>query len=239
MLFNENWDDWNSNIPGVLPEYANQNLSAYKYGKSIQSKETEQLCFAPEIIRKIKETPGQEVGTHTYAHYYCLEPGQTPVSFKADLEKSRYLAEKFGVELKSLVFPRNQYNKDYLEICKELNLENVRTNPEAWYWANVQEDSVKQKIFRTGDAYIGLKDKSYKDIPEIYPGIYGQKASRLFRPFTSILLLNNLRLKRIQSEMKTAAQRNEIYHLWWHPHNFGNKPFENLRDLQIILDYYK
>ena len=239
MLFNENWDDWNSNIPGVLPEYANPNLSAYKYGKSIQSKETEKLCFAPEIIRKIKGNPGQEVGTHTYSHYYCLEPGQTPGSFKADLEKSGELAEKFGVELKSLVFPRNQYNQDYLELCRELNLDNVRTNPETWYWANVQEDSVQQKIFRTGDAYIGFNDKSYKDIPEIYPGITGQKASRLLRPFTSILLLNNFRLKRIQSEMKTAAQRNEIYHLWWHPHNFGNKPFENLRDLQIILDYYK
>ena len=61
------------------------NLSPYRYGRSIQSKETEELCFAPDLIRRIKETPGQEIGTHTYSHYYCLEPGQGIESFNADL----------------------------------------------------------------------------------------------------------------------------------------------------------
>ncbi|WP_110688272.1 polysaccharide deacetylase family protein [Salegentibacter sediminis] len=239
MLFNENWDEWNQNIPDILPNYENKKLSAYRNGKSIQSKETEELCFAPDLIRRIKESPGQEIGTHTYSHYYCLEPGQTPESFKADLEKSRELAEKFGIRLESLVFPRNQYNSNYLEVCRETGIGTVRTNPEVWYWKNTQHDSLQQKIFRTGDAYIGMNNKSYRDIPEIAPGITGQKASRLLRPNSGKVFLDKTRLKRIKSEMSAAGMNKEIYHLWWHPHNFGGKPEKSLQELKHLLEHFQ
>ncbi|MGW1455568.1 polysaccharide deacetylase family protein [Salegentibacter agarivorans] len=239
MLFNESWDEWNENIPEVLPEYTNSNLSAYNFGKSIQSKETEKLCFAPELIRLIKDTRGQEIGTHTYAHYYCLEPGQGSQSFRADLKKSVDLTEKFGIEINSLVFPRNQYNVSYLEVCREIGIKTVRTNPQNWYWQNTQKDNLADKIFRTGDAYFGFKDKSYKDIQEIHPGITGHKASRLLRPASGKSIMDKIRLQRILSEMQEAAKNKEIYHLWWHPHNFGGNPDINMQELKIILDEFK
>jgi len=239
MLFNEDWDEWNENIPEILPEFENSKLSAYEYGKSIQSIESEELCFAPDLIRRIKKTPGQESGTHTYSHFYCLEAGQTIESFRADLNKSKELAEKFDIKLKSLVFPRNQYNAEYLEVCRENGLRAVRTNPEVWYWNNTQKDSFQQKLFRTGDAYIGLNNKAYKDIPEISPGINGQKASRLLRANSGKSFLDNSRLKRIKSELSAAARKKEIYHLWWHPHNFGKQPEKNLRELELILAHFK
>lgn len=238
MLFNHGWDEWNQNIPEVLPEYENNYLSAYKFGKSIQRMETEELCFAPELINQIKVTKGQEIGTHTYSHYYCMEPGQTIESFKFDLLKSKELGENIGVKLNSLVFPRNQYNQDYLEVCKEIGLKAVRTNPEVWYWKNTQQDSLQKKIFRTGDAYAGFNNKSYKNIQEIYPGIIGQKASRLLRRHSGNSILDKARLQRIRSEMSTAAKNWEIYHLWWHPHNFGKNPEKNMQDLKDILVYF-
>ena len=239
MLFNENWEEWNQNIPKILPEYVDRNLDAYKYGNSIQNKETEELCFAPDLINQIKDRPGQEIGTHTYSHYYCLEPGQNVDSFNLDLQKSKQLAEKFEIELKSLVFPRNQYNSSYLEVFKDIGLQTVRTNPEVWYWKNTQQDSLQKKIIRTGDAYIGLNNKSYTYIPEIAPGISGQKASRLLRPNSGRNFLDRARIKRIQSEMSSAAKNNEVYHLWWHPHNFGGKPEKNLLELKVILEHFK
>jgi hypothetical protein len=239
MLFNESWEEWNLNIPEVLPGYKNRELSAYSYGKSIQNKETEELCFAPGLIKRINETLGQEVGTHTYSHYYCLEPGQTVESFKYDLVTSKKLMEKFGIQPKSLVFPRNQFNKRYLQTCKEVGIETVRTNPNVWYWNNAQTDSLPQKIFRTGDAYIGLNNKSYKDVPEIAHGIFAQKASRLLRPNSGKKLLDDMRLKRIVSEMTYAAKNKEIYHLWWHPHNFGGNPAKSLTELEFLLKHYQ
>lgn len=241
MLFNNNWDEWNANIPEYLPNYNNENLSAYRFGKSIQSKKTEKLCFAPDLIKSIKNTKGQEIGTHTYSHYYCLEPGQDSLAFKADLEKATKLASNLEIELKSLVFPRNQYNSAYLEICEKSGLNVVRTNPDNWYWQNTQKDSLIQKIFRTGDAYFGLQDKTYKssEIHRFSSQITGQKASRLLRPYSGKKFLDSLKLQRIYREMEYAAQHEEHYHLWWHPHNFGDSPAKNIRELEGILGFYK
>lgn len=239
MLFNENWDDWNQNIPEVIAEYENKKLSAYDYGKSIQHKETEEFCFAPDLIRQIRKMPGQEIATHTYSHYYCLEPGQTPESLRADLEKSRELAKKFGIDLKSLVFPRNQFNSKYLGILTDVGLTTVRTNPNVWYWKKTQKAGLHHLIGRTGDAYFGLNNKSYSNISEIFPGVTGQSASRFMRPYSPNTFLNHLKIRRIIKEMSSAAKAGEVFHLWWHPHNFGENMDYNLKDLKKILDHFQ
>ena len=38
--------------------------------------------------------------------------------------------------------------------------------------------------------------------------------------------------------MTFAAKNNRSYHLWWHPHNFGNNPQQCLAELAIILTHY-
>jgi hypothetical protein len=39
--------------------------------------------------------------------------------------------------------------------------------------------------------------------------------------------------------MTYAAKNNLIYHLWWHPHNFGAYQGENFAGLVKILNHYK
>jgi len=121
-----------------------------------------------------------------------------------------------------------------------LGIENVRSNPSNWYWANTQKDSLVDKIFRTGDAYMGLNNKSYSqgELQMENSKPLSQKASRLLRPYSSNKFLNDFKLKRIKSEMTAAAKNKEIYHVWWHPHNFGDFPKENLTDLKTLLQHY-
>jgi peptidoglycan/xylan/chitin deacetylase (PgdA/CDA1 family) len=240
MLFNKNWKEWVENKPIILPSYRNTDLSAFDFGNSINSLKSEAFCFAKDLIYQIQNTPYQEIGTHTYSHYYCLEGGQTLDSFKSDLEASIKLAKQLNIELKSLVFPRNQFNADYLKVCYELGVENVRSNPTDWYWRDTQNNTLINKIFRTGDAYFGLYDKSYKlsDMVKEKGLPLSQKSSRLLRPHSNNIVLNKLKLRRIKSEMSYAAKNREIYHLWWHPHNFGDNPEENLSDLKKILDHF-
>ncbi|TVZ28231.1 polysaccharide deacetylase [Gillisia sp. Hel_I_86] len=241
MSFNRNFEEWEANKPTTLPEYINSSLSAYQYGDLLKTELSDLSCFAKDLISQIKNTPNQEIGTHTYSHYYCLEDGQTLASFKADLEKSISVARAMDIELKSLVFPRNQFNESYLKVCYELGIENVRSNPTDWYWKDTQSTSLKNKLFRTGDAYFGSNNKSYKikELNKIDGKPLSQKASRLLRPYSTNFFLNSLKLKRITSEMTYAAKNGEIYHLWWHPHNFGNNPNENLSDLRKLLEHYK
>jgi hypothetical protein len=38
--------------------------------------------------------------------------------------------------------------------------------------------------------------------------------------------------------MHDAAARKEVYHLWWHPHNFGHYPRQSMLALEEILKDY-
>jgi hypothetical protein len=63
-------------------------------------------------------------------------------------------------------------------------------------------------------------------------------ASRFLRPAGKSVVLERLRLRRITSAMETAARRGKLFHLWWHPHNFGVDLRENLAFLRAILDCF-
>lgn len=241
MLFNENWEEWEGNIPSEIPNYKNKSLSAYRFGENIKSKTTEEFCFAPDLIKLIFETTGQEVATHTYSHYYCMAEGQTARNFDQDLAKAGFMAKKMKMDLKSLIFPRNQINPEYLHICKEHGIENVRSNPSSWYWKNNLSEAFTTKISRSGDAYLPLGHKTYPpgDLIKKEGLPLEQKSSRFLRPVEGNNVMRKLKLNRIKREITRAAKNNEVYHLWWHPHNFGEQPEKSLSDLQVILKHFK
>jgi hypothetical protein len=39
--------------------------------------------------------------------------------------------------------------------------------------------------------------------------------------------------------MSYAAKKNKNYHLWWHPHNFGEDVENNKKQLLEIIEHYK
>lgn len=240
MLFNSDWKEWKENIPSVLPAYKNSSLSAYRLGEKIENDDTEELCFAPELLKKIASSPSQEIATHTYSHYYCMEEGADTSSFEADLDQALAHAGKMGIKLKSLVFPRNQLVPGLLKICKEKGIQNVRSNPSEWYWKDPTSNNILDKVGRSGDAYLNFGKKSYPlDNLRQNSGLpLEQKSSRFLRPVEENDLLRKLKLKRIKKEMDLAAKKNEIYHLWWHPHNFGEHPEKSLQDLKEILYHF-
>ncbi len=243
MLYNQNAAEWRANQPKELPTYNDPKYSSYAWvAENGLMEPTDPYHFAPDLISLIENKPGFEIGTHTYCHYYCKEAGQTAAQFKADLKLAKEVAEKRGHQLKSLVFPRNQFNEDYLQVCYELGIEIVRSNPDCWYWDANLPESLAKKIFRTGDAYSGLLGAKVFSLDSID---INQKplclpASRLYRAWTSKSnILNKLKLQRILGEMTFAAKTGGYYHLWWHPHNFGWHPDECLKELEQILQHYR
>src|SRR5690606_38378915 len=116
----------------------------------------------------ILQTPGQELGSHTFSHYYTLAAGQTEQQFRQDLQAAQRIAkEKFGTGLTSLVFPRNQFNRVYLRICREEGFTAVRSNPGDWYWEDTSHDWLVKKFFRTGDTLLPLGKKSSYALSDI------------------------------------------------------------------------
>jgi peptidoglycan/xylan/chitin deacetylase (PgdA/CDA1 family) len=244
FLFCETKQELLESVPANKPHYSDDNLSPYNgYFDTIGADfNTDKYHFAPDLLKLIRQYPEHEIGTHTFSHYYCLEPGQTVDTFKADLQSAIKIAKKWGITLSALVFPRNQFNDDYLRICKDLGITYYRGNQYSWLYSakNKGDETSFRRALRLLDAYINisgyncytdeqLQGKFPVDIP----------ASRFLRPYSKKLqLFEGLRLRRIKSDMAYAAKHNMTYHLWWHPHNFGTNEDENFAVLEKIFGHY-
>jgi hypothetical protein len=238
MLMAKDWEEWEYYTPEILPSFKEERYSAYNWSGKRKAKEINGL-FASDIVSEILKCPGQELGSHTFSHYYTGMMGSDQDAFASDLGSAKKIAfEKFGIDLKSLVFPRNQYNDNYLEKAAEAGFKYIRTNPKDWFWDDTAQESLIKKVFRTGDTLIALGKNTTYPLGNIESnGLLYLPASRLLRPYKSNSFFNGLRLSRIKEELEFAAKNGLIYHLWWHPHNFGFLPEENLEVLGEIIDF--
>jgi peptidoglycan/xylan/chitin deacetylase (PgdA/CDA1 family) len=244
FLFNENKEELISNLPLKRPQYSNSKLSPYEGHFDLvgDNENQDPFHFASSLIQQIINA-GQEIGSHTFSHYYCLEKGQTKEHFHADLSCAKILAEKRGVELKSLIFPRDQYNKEYLNICKEMGFTSFRGNERSWLFSSKTQGKLLflRRPFRLLDSYFNLSGHNCYSAVEMKNNLLiNIPSSRFLRPFNKTLSsLENLRLKRIKDSMTYAAKNKLAFHLWWHPHNFGINISKNFCFLEKVLLHYQ
>jgi len=231
LLFNESLLDYQKYKPVLTPSYDDCSLNPFDIEIG-ENEKVDKLHFAHSLIQLILDTPGQELGSHSYSHYYCQSKGQSAEEFKADLQSAISIAkDKFDIELSSFVFPKNQVNKEYLEILKQNSFTIYRDQaPNKFKWI------FAERLYRLVDSYIQLSILRKNSVQKVN-GIRAIRADRFLRPFT-FSFLNELMLKRIFKEMTYAARNGYVYHLWWHPHNFGTNLKENLENLDRILTVY-
>lgn len=240
MMFNNSIEEVRTNYPTHLPSYSNKKLSSYNFLETEVKDQTDPYYIAKDLLEHIKKTPGQEIGTHTYSHYYALEEGQTQEEFNADLAKCNELAEGMGVKLESIVFPRHQVNEEYYTTCVKNGIHIIRTNPTKWPWLMKNNHKLSAKIARSLDCYVPVfnNNVTLEALKEAKKEHFLVPASRFLRPAIGSPFANKLRIRRIKGEMTRAAKKNEYYHLWWHPHNFGNTPEKAMEELDDILSHY-
>jgi peptidoglycan/xylan/chitin deacetylase (PgdA/CDA1 family) len=241
FLFLHDKDELMKKFPDELPQYAKKQFDPYDY---IQKNDLpKEYHFAPECIELIKNTPYQEIGTHTFSHYYALEEGQTYRQFKKDLESAIFLQLSTGQNCRSIVFPRNQYDVEHLKIIKSLGIGFYRGNQAFWLYKprRFNKEYLWLRLIRLADAYINISGHNTFITETGNPNVsVNIPASRFLRPYTpGLKRMENFRFRRIQRSMLHAAKCNQNYHLWWHPHNFGKNMDENLRFLERLLQLFK
>lgn len=241
MLFLENFNQLEAEKPKFLPTYNKESFSPYNSLKKFQEYPDE-LFFAPELIRVIAEKKVHEIASHTFSHYYCLEEGQTLEQFREDLSLAKKVAEEKGFQLKSLVFPRNQFNEAYLNVCKELGYTSVRSTEKPWMYkaTNQKGNKLIKRGFKLLDSYFNISGHNDYDLSELKKEpILELPSSCFLRPYSAKLsFLDKLRLHRIKTSMTSAAKKGRVYHLWWHPHNMAKNTDENFVFLEKILIHY-
>lgn len=242
LLFN-NKKELLSRLPALQPNYSNSNLSPYGKLEEIGENEAEDpIHYGHTIVQEILKYPNQEFATHTFSHYYCLEKGQTINEYSADIQAAIEVSKLTGRSVKSLVFPRNQLNNSYLQVTKKYGIQCYRGNEKSWlYKANQQaSEKIFQRMLRLSDSYINLSGHHTYPIDKVITEpMVNLPSSRFLRPVNNRLnALEPLRLKRIKRSMTNAAKKGEIFHLWWHPHNFGKDIDENILFLTSILQLF-
>jgi hypothetical protein len=228
-------------LPACKPRYADMRLSSYRYLSEVGAdEERDPYHYGLSLVRRIRDYPAQEIGTHTFSHFYCLEEGGDSEAFRADLEAARNAASLLGVKLASIVFPRNQISAAHLSVCREFGLRAFRGNERVWFHQahSQSENTLLVRGARLADNYLPIAGAGDRE-PAVVESMVDVSASRFLRPVTKNAVLERLRLQRITSAMEVAARRRRLYHLWWHPHNFGVNLQENLAFLREILDHFR
>jgi len=229
-------------LPPAVP-YARPALSPYAALIDVgDSERDDPFHFAGSLVRRIAATPEQEIGTHTFSHYYCLEPGQTPTHFGSDVAAALAITrEKVGLVPRSIVFPRNQVSAPHVAVCGELGFRAYRGNPDAWAYRPRPDDAerVPRRAVRLLDAYLPLVSAPPAPTAAAAPPV-NVAATRYLRPYVPALRAGEpLRERRLARELTRAADDQRIFHLWWHPDDFGLHLGENLAVLRRFLDRFR
>ena len=242
LIFLDKFSQIELSLPELLPTYKNQSLSPYDYLKNYDKLDPI-YHFAPDMIKLINKTIGQEIGTHTFSHYYCLEDGQTVEQFEADLLVAIKVAKMTGIQLKSIVFPRNQCNMTYLTTLAKAGIFCYRGDNIGWAYGGPYYfvPNLIKRAFRLCDTFINISGfHTYEILSSSCGQPYNIPASRFLRPYSKrTSCLERFKINRILKEMTHAAINNQLYHLWWHPHNFGVDIEKNMMNLGKIIQHYE
>lgn len=244
FLFAKDKDELIDHLPKDRPSYRDASMSPYgdidtRVG---QDEADDPLHFGLSLIERIQDTPRQEIGSHTFSHFYCLEEGGGVEAFAADMEAARSIAAARDVTAQSLVLPRNQVSVAHLDAAKRAGITVFRGNPSAPFYAARPRgrEKLALRALRLADSMLPLAATAARPGMDTQTQMFDTPASRFLRPIASTTSLRaRAQRRRIKAEMTSAAKRGLNYHLWWHPHNMGRATEANIAHLQDLLKHYQ
>jgi|TARA_B110000090_G_C13380006_1_gene445417 hypothetical protein len=248
MLFAKTKKELLNFNPELKPTYTNLKFNPYQLVNSVgKNEENDKLHFACSRIKEIQNNSNHEIGTHTYSHYNCLAQGQTLEQFEQDIIAAKNIGKSMGIKVESIVFPKNQVNEPYLDVCYKHEILSFRGTEKSGIYNGKGRKGIRKNIkvirlSRLIDAYYNLTGNNTYNVDEINKDgeIVNLPSSRFLRPYYKRLrLIESLKVKRITNSMKHAAKNNEMFHLWWHPHNFGVDIDKNFNNLEKIFKEYQ
>jgi peptidoglycan/xylan/chitin deacetylase (PgdA/CDA1 family) len=230
---------WRALRPMVRPGAAQP--TAYACAEDELVRQNPKLFFARPLVERILDTDGQELATHTYSHFYCNDADATPEKLADDLQCAREVAAAMGAGFQTVVFPRNQIGADFLKVLPAAGIRVYRGNAQHWLFrdGDAVRGGLAGRIVRRADAYLPLSGSGRRQV-QIDGDLVNVPASMFLYPWSALSQpLMALRLRRIMQGMTDAARTGALFHLWWHPHNFGVNLGQNMAMLGEILRHYR
>ena len=245
LLMCRSRDEMLDSVPEAEPRFAEAGLSSYPHLRTQvgRDEQDDPYHFGASLVDRILDTRGQELATHTHSHYFCGERGADAQSFRADLEAALAVAQRYGVDIRSIVFPRNQVTEDALRICAALEVPVWRGQPDGQLY-RVREQRDIGLLLRVLRAGADIAPARLLPPPtarvEAADGLLNVQATAFLRPLDGARgRLWPLQRRRLFAMMDRAARKNGLFHLWWHPHNFGLAPELHMSRLTELLQHFR
>ncbi len=239
MIMCRDYAQWRALRPSTQPRYARVGLSPYQLDGL--AREHPNLFFARSLVERVLATPGQELASHTYSHFYCGEPGATVEGFAADLACAATIAAELDVRFRSIVFPRNHIVEPFLAALPAAGIVAYRGTPRHWLYRNgdAVAGGIAGRALRFADACLPLSGDCAMRVQR-HGRLVNVPASLFLYPCCGVnRSFAPLRLARLKGAMSAAARSGAMFHLWWHPHNFGCDLAQNLALLEELLRHYR
>ena len=181
-----------------------------------------------DMIRQARQP--QEIGCHTFSHVIFGHPGCGPAVAKAELERCVDLARAAGIDLKTMVFPRNKVG--HLPALREAGMEVFRgrdVEPFPWVPARLRDGAnVLARILSVPPAPV-LPHRTPEGLINL-PGSMFYMAATDWQRFVPM----TVRTVVVKRGLREAARRKAIFHLRLHPEGlvFGaDRLFAGLEDI--------
>ena len=182
--------------------------------------------YAPDLLGEVVARPvGHEIGSHSFTHLIAGDPGCSEEAFRADLRRCRDESERHGVELRSFVFPRNQYGHEHVLAQEGFTTYRGR-RPDSY--------AASSDIARRarGVAEMVAPTRRSAVVPVSEHGIWNLPATYLHdvgdpRRYP-------VKIAQAKRRLRQAVKHRGLFHLWFHPHNVQHEPerwFDGLEQL--------
>jgi len=222
--------DNNGLLGSAISEFADSLPSVPHWGR-----DDVELWYAPDIVKRIANCPvRQEIGSHTFTHAIVSGDPISRQRLREELKACRGLAQSWGVELRSFVYPRNSIA--HLDMLSSAGFTSYRGLSPSW---GRDPGAPLERLKRlAGHFLVTCPPVAW---PSFSTGLVNVPATYEYphRSGWGRWLPIGFRVRRALKGLRQAAATGSIFHLWTHPFNLADDPDGLLSGLVRIFREYR
>lgn len=203
--------------------------------------------YGPDLIEAVRESGiDHEIGSHTFSHVEFGRGDVTAEIAAAELERSTELAAREGIDLDSLVFPRN--NVGHRDLLSDHGFTCYRgTAPDRWFDGRFEGTGTFDERFRKAGKLLAYNFGS-EPPPLVTPevdefGLVDVPASldlfslEGFANAASRAVRGDPVVRQARLGIDEAVRSDGVLHLWLHPNNIVGRA--DLERLETVFGYVR
>lgn len=179
--------------------------------------------YAPDVVKMIQsaQTP-QEIASHGFSHIVAGDPGCSRQAFDSELRAAVSVAAERGITLRSLIHPRNRTG--HVDLLDEHGIA-------AYRGRTVAGGGRLSPWQKAVDLAVGSERTTVLPVRE---GRVWNLPATIFFNVDARARTWRLWIRQVERRLDQAVARRSLFHLWFHPHNFRDRPDASFAALERI-----